>query len=87
MEIVICGFITPSLFALAGFGTFGSTFRITLFGEGSLMRIHYPKCTYGSYCKLNPIQNGVYIHLRRSLFLYLYVTIMFFKCLSVMQKG
>ena len=25
------------------------------------MRVQYPKCAYGPYCKLNPIQNGVYI--------------------------
>ena len=25
------------------------------------MRVQYPKCAYGPYCKLNPIKNGVYI--------------------------
>ena len=25
------------------------------------MRVQYPKCAYGPYCELNPIQNGVYI--------------------------
>ena len=36
--------------------------RTTLFGEGSLMRVHYQKCAYVPYCfKWNPIQNGVYI--------------------------
>ena len=25
------------------------------------MRVQYPKCAYGPYCKLNLIQNGVYI--------------------------
>ena len=42
-----------SLLASASFGTFGSTFstfETTLFGEGSLMRVHYPKCKYGPYC-------------------------------------
>ena len=47
LKLYIYGFITPSLLASAYFGTFGSTFstfRTTLFGEGSLMRVHYPKC-------------------------------------------
>ena len=25
------------------------------------MRVHYLKCAYGQYFKLNPIQNGIYI--------------------------
>ena len=32
------------------FGLTFSTFKTTLFGEGSLMRVHYPKCAYGPYC-------------------------------------
>ena len=26
------------------------TFRLTVFGKGSLMRVQYPKCAYGPYC-------------------------------------
>ena len=66
MEIVVLWvyYTIPFSFDSACFGTFGSTFSTfgtTLFGEGSLMRVHYPKCAYGPYCLLNPIQNGVYI--------------------------
>ena len=30
------------------------------------MRVQYQKCTSGSYCKLNPIENGVYIYVKVS---------------------
>ena len=37
-----------------------STFENILFGERSLMKVHYPICAYGPYCSLNLITNGVY---------------------------
>ena len=46
-------FITPSLLAAACLGTFESIFSIfetTVFDEGSMMRVHYPKWEYGPYC-------------------------------------
>ena len=39
--------------ASACFGTFGpsfSTFETTLFGQGSQMKVHYPKYAYGPFC-------------------------------------
>ena len=57
--------------ASACLGTFGSSllnFLNFIVWLGSLMRVQYPKCAYGPYCKLNPIKNGVYI-LVESLFI------------------
>ena len=36
-------------------GSFGPLVKTTLFGEGSLTRVQYPKCAYDPYCLLNPI--------------------------------
>ena len=44
--------------------------RGPLFGEGSLVRVHYMKCAYGRYCKLNPIFNGVYILVEVSIYIF-----------------
>ena len=35
--------------------------KVLCFSLGSLTRVQYPKCAYGPYWKLNPIENGVYI--------------------------
>ena len=67
--------ITPSLLALACFGTFGSTFPTfepTLFGEGSLMRVQYPKCAHGPYFQFNMIENDVYILVEDSFLVFPY---------------
>ena len=55
IEIIIRGFITPSLLASACFlALFGHHFyifeTIPFFGNGSLTRVKYPKCAYGPYC-------------------------------------
>ena len=59
IEIAILGFITPSLLASACFGTFEASlsfFLTTLFSQGSLIMVMYPKFAYGLYCQLlNPI--------------------------------
>ena len=47
------GLLHHSFWLQLVFGTFGSTFstfETTLFGEGSLMRVQYPKYAYGPYC-------------------------------------
>ena len=43
------------------FGQYFPFFETTLFGQGFLMRVQYPKCAYGPYCLFNPIENGAYI--------------------------
>ena len=37
------------------------------------MRVQYPKCAYGPYCKLNPIPNGVYILVEVSFYIQSYL--------------
>ena len=32
-----------------------------MFGSGSLIRVHYPKCAYGPYREFNPNKNGANI--------------------------
>ena len=54
---------------LARLGHKFETVEITLFGLGSLTRVQYPKCAYGPYCLLNPIQNGVYILVQVSFYI------------------
>ena len=49
------------------------------FGLGSLTKVQYPKCAYGPYCELNPIQNGVYI--------YVEVSFSYFKYLASVTAG
>ena len=35
------------------------------------MRVRYPKCAYGPYCLLNPIQNGVQVYILVEVFLFI----------------
>ena len=41
------------------------------------MRVQYPKCAYGPYCKLNPIKNGVYISVEVSFYILSFLVITF----------
>ena len=38
-----------------------STFETSIFCQGSLTRVQYPKCAYDPYCYSNPIENSVFI--------------------------
>ena len=50
IEIVIWGFIPVGFSLFLHFLVIIFTFLIYMFGPGSLMSVHYPKCKYGPYC-------------------------------------